>query len=443
MIRLDKIIICLLALTCFHLQAQEDLTLEKAMSIALENSFQIKIDETNIRIAEVNNSWARAGRYPTLDLNGSFQLNFLNDNNPASFIKGASFSGGVGPSLDLQWLAYGGGRVEILKEQFEQLGMQQEVLRSTNVQSLIRSVVQAYDNVLLQKERIEVLHEIFRLSNDRLDYEEARKEFGAATTFSLLQFEDALLTDSINLVSQRQLFDVAKRNLYAILLLDQTSDYAFNDRLSVVPEEIDRDKLRDQLLGENATLKSLAVLSELDQINTKLAEAIRKPNLTLGANMGFTENYFKLFGDLPTTGEPLKGIFANRFNVGISANFNWNLYDGGVLGDDVQTARMQEEIAQLDNLQAEADLLNQLDILITNYDNQRELLELTNVQIQLAQRNLDISEERFRLGQINSFDYRTVQTQYLNSAFAKVNAISNLANTKTEIDWLVGVFAPR
>lgn len=420
---------------------QEVMTLEKAMTIALENSFQIKIDEANIRVADNNNTWARAGRYPTLDLNGSFQATFLNDNNPASFINGSSFSAGIGPSLDLQWLAYGGGRVGILKDQFDQLGTQQEVLGSINVQALLRSVVQSYYNVLLQQERSEVLSEVLNLSNDRLSYEETRKEFGAATSFSLLQFEDAVLTDSINVVTQNQQEDIAKRMLYNVLLVDQESDYDFPDRLSVVPEEVDREKLRTELLSDNPTLKNLTVLSELSQINTKITQATRRPSLLLGANLGFAENYFKLFADDANTGEAFKGIFANRFNVGVSANFNWNLYDGGTLKADVQGAKIQEEISALDMMQAEADLLNQLDILITNYDNQRDLLDLTDAQINLAQRNLEIAKERFRSGQITSFDYRTVQNQFLNAAFGRVNAIFDLINFKSEIDWLVGVFA--
>lgn len=67
-------------------------------------------------------------------------------------------------------------------------------------------------------------------------------------------------------------------------------------------------------------------------------------------------------------------------------------------------------------------------------------MNLTGDQLSLAKRNLEMSEERFKLGQITSLDYRSIQVQYLNVAFARVNAMFDLINTKTEIDWLVGVF---
>ena len=80
------------------------------------------------------------------------------------------------------------------------------------------------------------------------------------------------------------------------------------------------------------------------------------------------------------------------------------------------------------------------DILISNYNDQLELLEITNKQIRLAQENLTMTEERFKSGLITSLDYRNVQNQYLNAAFSKVGAIYSLLITKSEMDFLVGVF---
>jgi len=68
------------------------------------------------------------------------------------------------------------------------------------------------------------------------------------------------------------------------------------------------------------------------------------------------------------------------------------------------------------------------------------LLDITDRQIQLANSNLEISEERFKAGQLTSLDYRNVQNQYLNAAYGKVGAIYSLLITKSEIDFLVGVF---
>jgi outer membrane protein TolC len=176
------------------------------------------------------------------------------------------------------------------------------------------------------------------------------------------------------------------------------------------------------------------------RLNVGLAEAARKPTISLNGTIGFAENGFKFFADNPQTGEPFPFQLANRLSGNVNAVLNYNLYDGGIRKADIQNAKLEQEVNQLNILDAKAELNNQLDILIDNYKNQLALLDITDKQIQLAQRNLEITEARFKAGQITSIDFRTVQNQYLNAAFSKVGAIYSLLITKSEIDFLVGVF---
>ena len=438
MIRLCVILLC--SFLCHHLYGQEQMTLEKAISIGLEENFQIKINEANIRIAENNDSWARAGKGPTVDLNGSYSLSVVNDNNPASFINLPILTSGLGGSIDANWLVLSGGRVGIVKDQLELAVEQQKQLQSANAHTIIRDIIQAYYVVLLQQERLTVLKELISLSRDRLAYEEVRKEFGTSNSFNLIQFEDALFSDSTNLVSQLNQIDIAKRNVNTILSIPTDIIYEYPERLQVDLESLDIDKLKSVFMENSPTLRSLYIVSELNTLNADLEKTARKPTLGINASVGFSENFFKFLKEDSQARFTTEGIFSNRFNAAVGANLNWNLYNGGVTNANIENAKIQQEINQLDILETTMQLTNQLDVLVANYNNQKSLLNLTEEQLRLAERNLEISEERFKLGQISSLDYRAIQTQYLNVAFSRVNAIYNLLNTKTEIDWLVGVF---
>lgn len=424
-----------------NLFGQEVMTLEKAISIGLEKNFQIKIDDANVRIAENNNSWARAGRGPTIDLNGRFTLNVVDDNNPASFLNAPFFTGSLGGSLDANWLVLSGGRVAIQKDQLDLAVRQQQQLLSVNAHNVIRNIVSSYNNVLLQQERLDVLKELINLSRDRLAYEEVRKEFGSSNSFNLIQFEDAIYSDSANVITQKNQIDIAKRNVNSILSIPTDKEYYYPETLNVQLEDLDIEKLNELFLESSPTLKSLQIISELNDFNERLEEAARKPTLSINGTVGLSENYFKILQSDNPAGIPTKGIFSNQFNAGVGANLNWNLYNGGVTNANIENAKIQQEINELDVMETTLNISNQLDILVANYNNQKEILKLTGDQLDLAKRNLEMSEERFKLGQITSLDYRTIQVQYLNVAFARVNAIFDLINTKTEIDWLVGVFA--
>ena len=58
----------------FSSQAQELLSLEDAVKIALENNYDIKIAENNSKIDATNNNLANAGMLPSLN------ANFTNNN---------------------------------------------------------------------------------------------------------------------------------------------------------------------------------------------------------------------------------------------------------------------------------------------------------------------------------------------------------------------------
>jgi outer membrane protein TolC len=431
--------ICLLVLS-YSVGAQEAMTLEKAISIGLEENFNIKIIDEQIRVAEASNTWARAGRGVVVDLNGTFSLGFINDNNPASFINKPFLNGSLGGSLDASWLVLSGGRVAVAKDQLDLAVHQQEILKSVEAQTLIRDVIQAYYTVLFQQERLSVLEETLELSKSRLAYEEVKKEFGTSNSFNLVQFEDAVLSDSTNYISQAQLVETSEKNLNTLLTVPFDVDYDFPERLQVNIEELDEVALEKLLLEDSPTLRTLYLASDLQILNQRLQESLRKPTLALNASIGLAENYFQFLEADVTRGITTDGLFSNRLNVGVGANFNWNLIDGGVSKANIENAKMQEGIAELDILQATLQLKNQLSTLVLQYNNEKELLSLASDRLLITKQNLEMAEERFKLAQINSIDYRSVQTQYINNAFALVNSMFNLAITKSEIDWLVGVY---
>ena len=419
---------------------QETMTLEKALSIGLENNFGIKIADKSIEIAENNNSWARAGKTPTIDLNGSFTNNLVNDNNPASFLQGTYYGGSLGAAVDVNWVLYNGGRIKLNKEQLDLAVDQQKLNKSTDINLLFRSIYQQYYEVIFQQEQLEVLIQVLELSQDRLAYENTKREFGSSNAYNLIQFESSVVADSNAIISQEQRVEIAKRNLYNTLDILGYQDYTFGERLSITQESIDVGKLKQTLSEENYTIKSLEMIASLNRLNTGIAQAATKPTVSVSGSVGFAENGFKFFADNPNTGDPFPFQLSNRFTGGINAFLNYNLYDGGVRKDNIQSAKLQEEIDQLSIVEAKAELNNQLDILIDNYQNQMELLSNSDRQIQLASSNLKFTEERFKTGQLTSLDYRNVQNQYLNAAFSKVGAIYSLLITKSEIDFLVGNF---
>ena len=84
------------------------------------------------------------------------------------------------------------------------------------------------------------------------------------------------------------------------------------------------------------------------------------------------------------------------------------------------------------------DLTNSLANIYEYYQVRNELLIVAEENLQAASLNLQISEEKFEAGAINSFNFRDVQNIYLNAAHRKLEAIYNFIDTQTALLRMVG-----
>ena len=423
------------------MRAQEVLGLADAIAVALEQNYQIRIADQNADIAERNNDWAVAGRFPSLDALLGFNNGYTNINNPASFLPElTSVSTAAIPSVEASMVLFDGFRVQLTKQQLEQVARLSRGSASLAVEQVIQGVILAYYAVLIQQEQLGVLEEVLTLSKDRIAYQETRQAFGQAGSFELLQSRDAYLSDSTNWLLQRNNVDAALRNLNLSMGVSDTEKrYVLTDRLDFSPADYVLPDLEARMLASNLTLQNLAINQELAGINTRLQESTR--SATISARAGLTYNWSLSAGTgTLRTGETLSldALTANTLNGFVNIGASINLFDGGVRNRRIENARVEEQIAQYTLENPRLRLHTRLRNTHAAYNNQKALLELSMRLLDNARENLRIAEERLKGGQINSFDYRTIQLGYISAAQGRLNALYNLKNTETELLGLVG-----
>ena len=80
------------------MQAQEELSLSKAIEVGLENNYQLKIYRKSEKVSELNNTWGNAGAYPSLEFNLGYR-NTKDYNEEKDFMRN-SFNSFFGCKLD-------------------------------------------------------------------------------------------------------------------------------------------------------------------------------------------------------------------------------------------------------------------------------------------------------------------------------------------------------
>ncbi len=427
---------------------QQPLSLDDAIAIALDKSFAAQITEKQIEIAENNNIKANTGTSPSLTLNANVPFSFNRTFGDRFFTFGVvpgdsrvNYFESEQLSINGLWPLYTGGRGSAIKEQLDLAVDQSEITLDGQQQRTVLDIIQNYYNISLQQERLEVLKELIQLSKDRIEFEEVKKEFGTSNSFNILQLEDALLNDSTDMINQYTQISLAMRNLLDVMNEEIDVDkYVIVDDLDFTAEVLDVETLKLDLIQSNNDITTLELNKKFAELNTKLQSAQRKPTISANGSFGLNRNVSGFLGDNIMTGtkDPITTTRGYGLNLGLTASYN--LFDGGLIKNNIANAKIEEEIADLTYKDVKQDLEIQLLNLIDNYNNNIKLLSITEQKLQLANENIGIAEERFRSGAINSFDYRNIQLTLLNTSFARLSILYDLIVTKSNIDWLTGKY---
>ena len=423
---------------CFSLLSawgQNSITLQDAINLTLENNYGIRISALDQEIARNNNTWGAAGRLPRLDfnINGSrFQ-----SGNPGSFVPQRT---NVALSPNLNWTLFDGYRIQANKARLEELERLSYGNAAIIIENNLQAVILAYYQGLLAQEQLEVLQQVLKTSRERLAYESYKTELGTSGSFDLLQFKNALLTDSANVLSQEVVLKNSMRSLKLIMGVEMETEVLLRDPLQENFPSLSWEPLLEKMLSDNNNLKNQYINNNILREDVRVARANLYPTISMNGGITWSAGRLQLINRDPNTAENMPFVFANitafDFSAGLTIAFN--LYDGGNTRRLIENARINERIGRLQQEELERSLENDLIITYDQYQSRRELLLIQLASVENSRQSLEMSKDRFENGLINSLDYRNIQLQYLNAQFAKFQALRNLKESETELLRLSG-----
>lgn len=431
----------------FTTTAQPSLSLSDAIAMGLERNFDIQIEKGNVDVASRNNSWGEAGIYPTINFTLN-QNNNINDNVKTASpfqLQDITISNSLSPGANLNWTIFNGFKVKMTKRRLDQLQAESEGNASVVIANTLQTIILGYYLATLEQARLDEYSKQLKLSRDKYNYVKTKADLGTSGTSDLLLEEGNYLTDSVNYINQQLAYRSAIRNLNMVLAeqeIDQ--NYTLTNTLEEDFPDYELKDLEDKMFDNNVDLQKQFITQSLLSTNILLARANRYPSLSL--NAGFSDQRSRV--DLsnakfpnsdgttsPGPADPLTAITDNYF-----ANFSlsFTLFNGGKINRAIKTSIIQEDIGniRIDKMKTslQKDLLDAYD----RYQIRKQLLGINQTRENAAATSLSLSEEKFKTGSINSFDYRVVQNNYLSSSILRLQALYNLLDSKVELMRLTG-----
>ncbi|TGD56971.1 TolC family protein [Flavobacterium humi] len=396
-------------------QAQEILTVEDAITIALKNNYDIKIASNAVKIDSMGVSVANAGMLPKLDATLTQSNNIQNSKQTQSNGEVRELDNAKNNSLNygvtLGWTVFDGLRMFARYDQLKELQKQGETELKMTILTKVGDVMTAYYDLVQQQELLKALDTTIVISKQRLKTAENRFTIGKAAKLEVLNAQVDLNTDTSNLVKQKEFFETAKIRLNELMARDLTTNF------SVVEEVVLNDKLQLADLNalvekQNPQLQLALINKRVVELDLKQVQANRYPTIRLNAGYMFNETESSLGFTSQSS--------SRGFNYGVSATMN--IFNGFQQNRNVRIAKMQIENSSLAIEQQKLTINAQLATAFQTYLTNVELVKLEESNEAIAKRNLEITLEKFRIGTISTLEFRSAQQNYITAVARNSNA---------------------
>ncbi len=442
-----------LILISFSVFSQEQLSISDAIAIGMEKNYDIRIVSKENLIAQNNNAWGEAGILPTITLSATSNNNRRNQESDNQFFGGQLFPGfelndqraySVSPSGQASWTLFQGNRAIINKRILASIQAESEQNAEVVISNTIQAIVLGYYLAVLEKERLEEFQKQLDLSSQKYDYIKAKYDLGSIVTGDVLLEENNYLTDSVNYINQVLVYRNSIRALNTLLAIENiNTDYVLTDSLVYDETVYDYADLEMAMMDENIDLKRIYISQTILEDQVKLQRSSLYPTLSMNAGYTWNRNISDLTNadysgpndSYQNPPEPLiskTGTYFANFTLAI------NLYDGGRVNRAIKNAIIQQDISNIQIDQMKTDLTQVLSQTYDEYNTRRNIYFIEHRKKMGAETNLRISEEKFKNGTINSFDYRIIQNNYLTAAIQELNALYLLVDSKVSLMRLTG-----
>lgn len=418
-------LVMLLSCTALQVVAQEKLSLQQAIEIALQNNYDIRLVGNDVQIAKNNVNLGNAGLLPRVDASfsegGGRQNTTRTQSNgnqqTLTGVRNTNMSYGVA----LGWTIFDGLQMFTNYERLKELQKLGEVNAKAVVLTTISNVVNAYYTVSKEQQLVVARDSALDVSKLRLRIANNKLSIGRGSKLDVLAATVDYNTDTAAYLQEINLLKNAKVGLNQVMARTLETDFS-TDNTITIDHTLDYAVLSTQMEQLNPGLQNAFINKKVAELNLKQVKGQRYP--VIGVNGGY-----EFQKSASPTGFNTQQR-ANGFTYGLTASVN--IFNGFLQRQNERNAKIQISSSELSLEKTRQDIGAQLLASYQDYSTSLSLLSVEKNNVDVARQNLDITLEKYRLGSIAPLELREAQrnsidaiSRYLEAQYqAKLTEIS-------------------
>ena len=418
------------------LQAQENIwTLEACVNHALENNISIKRAENTLLSNEQDVIASRGNFLPSLGANVSQSLSLGQSEVFAGNFVNRTFHS-TNASINVSQSVFNGFRNTYLYKQ-SQLNLETNTLELQRIKDDISlNVVNAYLNVLFNKENLETAKFQYEFSKKQLEQVKSLVDAGVQPRANIYDTEATLSNDAQNLT-------VAENNVnLALLTLSQLLQVPF-EGFDVKLIEVDSPS--EAILYNNVKPVLEYALQNRNEVkvaekqveNAEIGTQISKSGYMPSVSFGYGFNSGANFSNLTNSASFFSQINENKghsFNLGV----NIPIFSRFQNKTAVAKSKVQEANSKLNLEQAKLDLESNIQRAFTDAQAAFKTFDASKKSLAAQELAFKNSTERYNIGSMTSFDLDQARVRLINAQSSLIKAKYDFVFKTKVLDFYMG-----
>lgn len=413
-------------------QEKLDLTLDKALEIALSDNPTIKVADQEIVLKKVANKEAWMTLLPELSVGGSWQYTIKA---PVMVLGGQKYPLGdddvstVAGTATLSLPIFAPAVYKSMSLTKTDIQLAQEKARASRL-DLINQVTKAYYLLMLTQDSYEVLQKSYELAEENFNVVNSRYEQGLVSEYDKISAEVQMRNVKPSVVSAENGVRLAKLQLKVLMGITEDIDLIVKEKLNNYETLV----FTNQLDNENNGLENNSTMRQFE-LNANL----------LKKNVGLAWSNF-----MPTLGVALTGQYQSMYNN------NWNVFDYSWIGSSqltfslsipifrasnftkLKTARLQRTQLELNRIDTERKLNMQVTSYKNNMAASSEQVLSNKEAVNQANKALSISKKRYEVGKGTVLELNSSQVSLTQSELTYSQSIYDYLTAKADLDLVLG-----
>jgi outer membrane protein TolC len=408
-------------------------SLKVVLTAVLEKNYRVQLSQQRKEISDNNTTRGNAGFLPTIGASGSYTgsntnvLQEFSDPSRAAIKANGVSNTNIIAGVGLNWTVFDGFKMFATLDRLKELQKNGIDGVRVNMVNTLAAASVAYFNLYQQQKKLVVFQNAVSVSEDRVSLAKNKYEAGTGSKLDYLNAQVDLNTDKSSLLAQRRLMVNAKTDLNTLLVQSPETEIEALDSI-LTTNKYDERALREDLLSNNPQVLILMRQQNVAYQDLKILQGQLYPLVSIGTAYNLSDS------------RNGAGFLKRTFNAGMQygVTASWNIYSGGNVQRNIQNQRINQDLAKLRVDSVKAEYIALLHKSFTDFLNSEEQLVLEQSNISVAQQNVSIAGDRYKLGVGTPLEYREAQRNLILAESRLIEALFVRKQAEVELLRLSG-----